>query len=275
MTCDRSTCSPAQGGVSTQTSFLDTSPCAPSSGIVDAAPRSAREQLQDGGPTCTCTRETFGCSIHPLGREEWIASQRASLAKMCRELVAGRGSMESAAASIVKSSASLTWFDRATCSWRTHQTSLTGASESFSETWPRAGTMVDGSCWALPMWALTMTDSAGSGSLKWPTPCAQYDDLSPQSWAKRSLKNKARNGTDATLSLATAAKMAEAGIDIRQSRRALREAAAKAPLIRGRLNPVWVAWLSGWPLDATASMQSATAKAPAKQPRRGAPSEAR
>ena len=43
-------------------------------------------------------------------------------------------------------------YDRATCSWKTHQFSLTaGDLEPFSETWPRWGTMRAGECYPLPM----------------------------------------------------------------------------------------------------------------------------
>jgi hypothetical protein len=38
-------------------------------------------------------------------------------------------------------------YDRQECLWKTHQCSLFGGLESFSETWPRWGMMHDGECW--------------------------------------------------------------------------------------------------------------------------------
>lgn len=43
--------------------------------------------------------------------------------------------------------ASLTRYDHDMSSWKTHQCSLLGGSEEFSETWPRWGLMRDGECW--------------------------------------------------------------------------------------------------------------------------------
>lgn len=40
-------------------------------------------------------------------------------------------------------------YDRSTSLWKTHQCSLLGDSDGFSETWPRWGLMQDGECWEL------------------------------------------------------------------------------------------------------------------------------
>jgi DNA (cytosine-5)-methyltransferase 1 len=42
---------------------------------------------------------------------------------------------------------SFTKYDPDTCSWKTHQCSLLGDLEEFSETWPQWGLMRDGECW--------------------------------------------------------------------------------------------------------------------------------
>ena len=41
-------------------------------------------------------------------------------------------------------------YDPDTCSWRTYQASLTGQLETYSETWPRAGTTRSGTAYRLP-----------------------------------------------------------------------------------------------------------------------------
>ena len=42
---------------------------------------------------------------------------------------------------------SFTKYDQDTSSWRTHQCSLLGGLDEFSETWPQWGLMLDGECW--------------------------------------------------------------------------------------------------------------------------------
>lgn len=61
-------------------------------------------------------------------------------------------------------------YDPDTRSWKTRQSSLLGGLESFSETWPRWGSMLDGECLPLTPWVPPTSESA-SGS--WPTPKAQ------------------------------------------------------------------------------------------------------
>lgn len=58
-------------------------------------------------------------------------------------------------------------FDRATCSWKTPQSSLLAASTLFSGTWPRSGSMRNGACYRQPMLA-PRTGAIGCGL--WPTP---------------------------------------------------------------------------------------------------------
>ncbi len=63
--------------------------------------------------------------------------------------------------------ASLARFDPASCSWKTHQYSLLGDLEPYSETWPQWGMMRDGECWELPMLAPPSTESESG---YWQTP---------------------------------------------------------------------------------------------------------
>ena len=60
-------------------------------------------------------------------------------------------STELAADSGGSSRGSFAKYDPATCSWRTHQSSLLGGWDEFSETWPNWGSMRTGECWELPM----------------------------------------------------------------------------------------------------------------------------
>jgi hypothetical protein len=120
--CERYTCLLEQAVDSSLISSSDTSQSVPSSGTTTAAPSSGSEQQRDGSLVCTCTRETFGCGIHPRGRDEWIASQRGSLASTFRALAEELDSTDRAPGCGEKSCAQLT---------------LSGPDGSFSKT-PRA-----------------------------------------------------------------------------------------------------------------------------------------
>ena len=128
-----------------QTLFSDMNPLSLSNGTHTAAKSCASEPPMDGSAVCACTRETFGCSIHPTMRDEWIASMQASLVRMCQLLEIEPGSATTQeAAFIEKCSESLALFDHTSCSWKTSQRSFLEDWEPFSETWPRAGMIVAG-----------------------------------------------------------------------------------------------------------------------------------
>lgn len=105
-------------------------------------------------------------------------------------------------------------FDRTSSTWKTVQRSLLGDSESFSETWPRWGSMRNGASYPRPIPALPICESA-SGF--WPTPTAR-------DW---------RSGK------------ASAATHERNSR-------PLSEQVGGLLNPDWVEWLMGWPIGWTA-----------------------
>lgn len=165
-------------------------------------------------------------------------------------------------------------YDPASASWKTRQCSLLGGLETFSETWPRWGTMRNGECWERPMW---VRRTEGSGSGYWPTVtvCGNYNR-----------KGASANSGDG---LATAVKMwptptksyggGGPGCSGRAGGLNLRTAVTfPTPLARdwkngspaqrdkprsenlndrvsteqcGQLNPMWVEWLMGWPLGWT------------------------
>jgi hypothetical protein len=151
--------------------------------------------------------------------------------------------------------ASFTKYDPDLRLWRTHQCSLLGDLEPFSETWPQWGLMRDGECWEQRTLEQTIrgTESGlspngvdsfhtpnctgldgGSNSRKalkrrmekWPTPVCQDSrhattrHLNPKSTHWKS------NLGEVVMSL-------------------------EPQNIGGRLNPTWVEWLMGWPLGWT------------------------
>ena len=116
---------------------------------------------------------------------------------------------------------SLVRYDLATRSWRTHRCLWDEALPESSATLPRWGMMRGGVCWERTTLA-PLTSATDSGS--WlPTPTAKANMMSPsmQKWPAH--RNVAQ----------------QAG---------------------GTLNPTWVEWLMGWPLEWTACDASATDK---------------
>jgi len=137
-------------------------------GIDTAAKSYASEPQRDGSPACTCTRETFGCSIHPNTRDEWIASQRASLARtLARPEIAQALTRVRAAVCGPRSSALLASFDRDSCSLKMSQQSWGWDSTPCSPILPSWGSMLDGAVYELPMLERLTSETDGGA---WPSP---------------------------------------------------------------------------------------------------------
>lgn len=120
-------------------------------------------------------------------------------------------------------------FDPVTCSWKTRQCSLLAGLDAFSGTWPRWGMMRDGVCWEQSM-QVRHIDETESGL--WPTPTT------------RDWKGVGKNG-----------RIREGVLQVDTLDRAVwaREGS-------GHLNPTWVEWLMGWPLEWTDSKPLVTDK---------------
>lgn len=140
-------------------------------------------------------------------------------------------------------------YDRDSSLWKTPQCSLLEGLDVFSETWPRWGTMRNGECWELSTLA-PRTDEIESGL--WPTPIATE-------W---------KNGCGKTGGRPVAAarkagwKLSEAVRfwptptcrDWKSGTGAQERPGHALPLssaIGGQLNPTWVEWLMGWPIEWT------------------------
>jgi len=119
--------------------------------------------------------------------------------------------------------ASWTKFDPNTSSWKTHQCSLLGGLEEFSETWPNWGSMRNGECWERQTSALRISE-IGSGL--WPTP------VKSDSAARRPSKGWAGNDLPSVV----------------WRRNGGEQNPSKPP---AKLNARWVEWLMGWPIGWT------------------------
>ncbi len=283
------------------TSSSDTSPSALSSGMPTAAKSCASEPPMDGSPVCECTKETFGCSIHPNTPAAWIASQRDSLARtlaaLDAELVSAK---EPAAGFTAKSCVSLASFDRATSGWKTSQQSFPSL-EPSSVIWPRWGMTVAGVAYAHPQSERPIVGIAGGVSPQWATPQA-HD--ARNGYAERvgrfGTKHGARNLNDEVKMWPTpsvagnynrAGSSAKSGDGLAtavlhcptpssndwkgSSKPGHRRGQLTDPAIGvipagGQLNPTWVEWLMAWPLGFTVSKLSGMAKSRSKPQPRGA-----
>ena len=134
--------------------------------------------------------------------------------------------------------ASFVKYDHDLHSWRTHQCSLLGDLEEFSETWPQWGLMRDGECWEQQMLEQT-TKGTEFGLLEktWPTPDANCGQRGTQpNWTP-----KRKSGHQAQYSINQAVRDSEQGIG-------------------GKLSPLWTEWLMGWPIGWTDLKPLATDK---------------
>jgi hypothetical protein len=120
----------------------------------------------------------------------------------------------------------LAYFDRALSSWRTCQGSLLPGSDVFSETWPRAGTMRNGTVFPRrPSVRRTFV----TASLSWPTP-------------------RSCSAMGATITAAALDKAPDRFPNL-ETVVAMREGSRA---IGGQLNPQWIEWLMGFPPEWTA-----------------------
>lgn len=261
MTCVPCTYSPEQGGVFSQTSFLDIPPSAPLSGIPTAARSSESESKTDGSPECTCMKVTSSCLIHPSGKAEWIAFMRASLARILAPLEQERASMASEADFIAKSSGSHASFVRDMSSWKIAQQSLFGGSEQSSPTWCRSGMIADGQYWPLPTWVRPVSVSDGGALHHVPTPKA--NDSKKGSRCQPTLQNGLAGWVLTNMLPSPKAR------DWRAAGGARRNSPDLPTVVGGALNPPWVEWLMGWPIGFSESKPLATARSRSAQRQRG------
>jgi hypothetical protein len=200
----------------------------------------------------------FGTTCVPLtaGRGEALLMSfrevsRARTSALPEKAMASTGSV---AGSGRKWLGSLAKYDPDSRSWRTHQLSLAGGLDEFSETWPRWGSMRNGESWERETWEPPIKGTA-SGSL--PTPTAtDYKSESMSLDLVRRRMDASNRGVRLTeflqrrmLPTPTAGNNHSGG--------RLDEWGGSTNPFRGtevgrlKLNPCWVEQVMGWPTGST------------------------
>lgn len=233
---------------------------APSSGTPTAAPCSESAPPMDGSPACTCTREMPGCSIHPRGRDEWIACMRDSLAKTSAWLDEVRESTALPADYGQRWSEPFVTFDRPSRSWKTAQQSFLVDSVEFSETWPTWGMMRAGACCQHPPLVPATFGRGGGASAPIPTPtvCGNYNRKGASLTAGDGLAMWVEKWPTPRCSAGMTSRLRNMNGKVDGKR--LEDSVAMVEGPGGKLNPTWVEWLMGWPLGHSGSKRSVTAK---------------
>jgi hypothetical protein len=137
----------------------------------------------------------FGMTFKPLTEsrgEELLTLYLAGFhAKTLVPLEKAQELMESDQGCGEKWLASFVKFDPDTHSWRTHQCSLLGGLELFSETWPQWGLMRDGECWEQRTLEQTIRGTESGSLEKLPTPTASdyKDQPTSKSWKSKGVIN--------------------------------------------------------------------------------------
>jgi hypothetical protein len=183
--------------------------------------------------------------------------------------------------------ASFTKYDPDSSLWKTHQCSLLGDLDEFSETWPQWGLMRDGECWEQRTLEQTIrgTESGlspngvdrfhtpnttgldgGSNSRKalkkrqemWPTPCAtDHKGAGKTGTLRDRLDYAAERGATKSKTYTWPTPRTKGMCDGSgawaqlKANTTIEEARAMGAGNGGKLNPTWVEWLMGWPPEWT------------------------
>jgi hypothetical protein len=230
----------------------------------------------------------FGMTYKPLTEsrgEELLMSYRAGFhAKTSQPLEKGRELMENDQECGEKWRGSFTKYDQDSCSWKTHQCSLLGDLDEFSETWPQWGLMRDGECWEQRTLEQTIRGTESGLSESWPTPrscSAMAATITPESaWNEKRNPNLETIVGQRLWPTPTAHMAKETNAPSEHNRNTptltaqvnwptprtkgmcggsgawaqlkanttIEEARSMGAGNGGKLNPDWVEWLMNWPI---------------------------
>jgi len=226
--------------------------------------------------TAFCRLSRFGMTYKPLeenlGEELLTLFLAAFHAKTYQPQGGGLALTENEAECGEKWRGSFVKYSPDSCSWKTHQCSLLGGLDEFSETWPRWGLMRNGECWEQTQLEHPIKESVYGFTV--PTPVAsdgttgsligKNDNFYE---TKTGMPRKVnQNGKDGSVGLGRLVKMwpTPQASDNRdrgnmsnpsvQRRVAIGKQISLSQSVHptsGQLNPMWTEWLMGWPIGWT------------------------
>lgn len=240
--CENSPCSLEQEEVSSEAISWDGERFAPSSGLTILG----EYCLPDSETGCCLDSQSGMMSKHSTeapgegesmpSQEDFHARTSAQPAKVQESTAQGPECGSTWPGSFAR-------YDPNSSSWKTPQCSLLEGLDEFSETWPRWGMMRNGECSELSTLA-PRTDEIESGSSElWPTPCLPGNGGSHEKAKMKRL-----------LQMAAMRLPTPTARDWKSGTGAKERPGHALPLssaIGGQLNPSWVEWLMGWPIEWT------------------------
>jgi len=239
----------AAGEESSAESFSDMNLSAPWKSSHTAAKHSC-----NGNGTDSCRASQSGMMCEPLMERRGVESQMSCVADSPartspQPIQTETDSKVSGLDSGEKWHGSFARFDQPTSSWRTHQCSLFGGWEAYSETWPEWGMMRRGACWAVKM---SGQRNSAKESGYWPAmTCSGW-----RSWGSiMQLRKLVEMGVTTE-----AEAQAMSGGSLRPERMDVWEWQPQQDAAGGRMNPAWGEWLMGWPIGWTDKTPLATDK---------------
>lgn len=270
MTCEQCTSSQELGADSLQISSLDIPLWLQSNGNHTPAKSSENDQPMDGFPSWLCGKEMSEISTLPSTPAEWIASMQVSLVKTLALLEnkqvlvrkPDRGFIE-------KSCVLLAQLDHESSSWKMSPLLKATALSKLSKTWPSWGMTVDGCVYEHPMSGRRITEIVGS---LWLTPRVVEIEESVENFRARMNRKRPNDRKNGYASLSMQVKAgflptpcARDWKDNGKSPAELqRNTKTLATHAGGKLNPTWVEWLMGWPIEYTVSKHLETVKSLSK-----------
>lgn len=239
-------------------SSLDGAPSA----LLNLMPTAATSCSPDSA-TATSTRSPSGMTCEPstenLGGVTLMSLVEDSPARTSQRPAKAQASTVSAVGSGATWRESLAKYDPTTRSWRTAQASLLGGLDEFLATWPRWGWMRGGAFSPLPTPALPTFESA-YGYL--PTPRAIDSRGVAQGTADATLLRRAESSFGVNLAewvqMETRRLFPTPRVFMHKDSTTDRGKGNLGEVIGGALNPPWVEWLMGWPIEWTALEPLAT-----------------
>jgi hypothetical protein len=204
---------------------------------------------------------------HPNTPDEWIAFMRDSLAKTLAKL--GNKPVlakEPARGFTEKSCELLAQLDLTTSSWKMSPQLKATVLNKLSKTWPSWGMTVGGCAYVHPMSGHRITEIGGS-RYAMPTPVVAMEAPNKRSNSKgpKNLVEIAQGKWDHLFPTHTARDWKDNGKSPAELNRKSTTLATRAG---GKLNPQWVEWLMGWPIDHTVLKQSEMVKSRSKSQQR-------